>query len=52
MNFSFRNAVMDMGDNLILETEGKSLIIGNQADITTDLTIQIAEFAAKIAAFK
>jgi hypothetical protein len=52
MNFSFRNAVVDMGDNLILETEGKSLIIGNQADITTDLTIQIAEFAAKISGLR
>jgi len=43
---------MDMSDNLILETEGKSLIIGNQADTTTDQTLQIAEFAAKIAALK
>jgi len=52
LNWNFRNAVMDMGDNMMLETEGKSLIIGNQSDISTEQTIQLAEFASKIAALK
>ena len=49
LNWNFRNAVMDMGDNMVLETEGKSLIIGSHSEINTDQTIQLTEFATKIA---
>ncbi|MHB8205789.1 hypothetical protein [Mucilaginibacter sp.] len=52
MNWNFRNAVMDMSDNMILETEGKSLIIGYNGVLETEQTIQLAEFASKIAALK
>ena len=52
LNWNFRNAVMGMSDNMILETEGKSLIIGNQSEMSTEQTIQLAEFASKIAALK
>jgi len=41
-----------MGDNMILETEGKSLIIGYNGVLETEQTIQLAEFASKIAALK
>jgi hypothetical protein len=52
MNWNFRNAVMDMGDNMVLETEGKSLIVGSHSNINLEQTIQLAEFASKIAALK
>jgi len=53
MNWNFRNAVMGMPDNIVLETAGTTLIIGTGA-ITIDpgQTIQLAEFASKIAALK
>jgi hypothetical protein len=52
MSWNFRNAVMDMGDNMVLETEGKSLIVGSHSNINLEETIQLAEFASKIAALK
>jgi hypothetical protein len=52
INWNFRNTVMGMGDNLMIETEGKSLIIGYNGVLETEQTIQLAEFASKIAALK
>lgn len=52
MNFNFRNAVMDMGDDMMLETAGHSIIIGNNMAVEADQTVRLAEFAYKIAALK
>jgi len=52
MSWNFRNAVMDMEDNMVLETEGKSLIVGSHSNINLEQTIQLAEFASKIAALR
>ena len=52
LTYNFRNAVMDMGDDLLMETEGKALIIGNQMDLDVVQTMQMVEFANKIAALR
>jgi hypothetical protein len=52
MNWNFRNAVMDMGHSMMLETMGNSIIIGNNMSVDVEQTIELAEFACKIAALK
>jgi len=52
MNFNFRNAVMDMGDDMLLETAGHSIIIGNNMAVEAEQTIRLVEFACKVAALK
>jgi len=52
MNWNFRNAVMEMGDNLMLETDNKTLIISDQMTVDVNQTVQLVEFANKIAALQ
>jgi hypothetical protein len=52
MNWNFRNAVMGMSDNMILETEENLLIIVYQSEMSAEQTIQLTQFASKIAALE
>ena len=52
MNWNFRNAVMEMGDGMMLETVDKDIIIGSNINLDPRNTIDIAEFASKIAALR
>jgi hypothetical protein len=50
MNWNFRNAVMNMGDDMMMETEGHTIIIGNNVPVEAEQTVRLVEFAAKVAA--
>lgn len=52
MNWNFRNAVMDMPDDIMLETAAKQIVIGNNMNLDPHKTLQLTEFASKIAALR
>ena len=53
ITWSFRNAVMDMGACVVIETAGHSLIIGDNTPVTDpQQVVALTEFAVKIAALK
>jgi len=52
MNWNFRNAVMEMGEGMMLETVDKDIIIGSNINFDPHNTVEIAEFASKIASLQ
>jgi len=52
MNWNFRNAIMDMPDDLELESLDHTLIISNNKNIDVEQIVQLAEFASKVANLK
>ena len=52
MNWNFRNAVMDMGDEMLMETFDHTIIIGNNMPVDAEQIVHLTEFAVKIAALK
>jgi hypothetical protein len=52
MNWNFRNSIMDMGDDIEMEALNHTLIISNNRTLDVEKTVQLAEFAVKIAALK
>jgi len=52
MNWNFRNAIMDMANDMEMEALDHTLIISNNQPIDTEQTIHLAEFASKIAALR
>ena len=49
MNWNFRNTVMEMGDEMMIETFDHTIIIGNNMTPDAHKTVRLAEFAVKIA---
>jgi len=49
MNWNFRNVVMDMGEEMMLETEGNTIIIGNSMVVEAEQTVKLVEFACRLA---
>jgi hypothetical protein len=52
MNFNFRNVVMDMSDEMMMETVGHTIIIGNNMPLDARQTVNLAAFASKVAALR
>ncbi|WP_183575901.1 hypothetical protein HDF18_18550 [Mucilaginibacter sp. X5P1] len=52
MNWNFRNAMMDMDDDIEMEALDHTLIISNNKNIDAEQTVQLAELASKIAGLK
>jgi hypothetical protein len=52
MNWNFRNAIMDMSDDIEMEALNHTLIISNNQNLDAEQTVKLAEFASKVAALK
>lgn len=52
MNQGFRNAIMDMPDDMEMEALNHTLIISNNKNLDAEQTVQLAEFAGKVAALR
>jgi len=52
MNWNFRNVVMDMANDLMIETANHVLVIGDNKEIDPQNVVYLAGFANKIAALK
>jgi hypothetical protein len=52
MNWNFRNAIMDMADDVEMEALNHTLIISNNQNLDSEQTVKLAEFASKVAALR